>query len=142
MPMVSTLPVTVFPRRIPTHLNTTIVRLDYNLNKAGTQRLFLRGNYQTDLTDQPPQFLGDPPINTVGDTSRAIAAGYTATITSTLVNNFRFGLTRQSQSNQGIEDGPNVTFRYLDDLHPSVASVSPNDFIHPEFSHSGVQLAG
>ena len=48
----------------PTHLNTTIVRLDYNLNKAGTQRLFLRGNYQTDLTDQPPQFLGDPPINT------------------------------------------------------------------------------
>ena len=109
----------------PTHLNTTIVRLDYNLNKAGTQRLFLRGNYQTDLTDQPPQFLGDPPINTVGDTSRAIAAGYTATITSTLVNNFRFGLTRQSQSNQGIEDGPNVTFRYLDDLHPSVASVSP-----------------
>src|SRR5579863_8884708 len=81
----------------PTHLNTTIVRLDYNINKAGTQRLFLRGNYQTDLTDQPPQFPGDPPTNTVRDTSRAIAMGYIATISPTLVNNFRFGLTRQSQ---------------------------------------------
>jgi hypothetical protein len=109
----------------PTRRNTTIVKLDYNLNRAGTHRLFLRGNYQTDKTGQPPQFPGMPPNNVVRDTSRAIAAGYTAAFSSTLVNNFRFGLTRQSQDNLGIENLPLVTFRFFDDLHPSVASVSP-----------------
>jgi hypothetical protein len=109
----------------PTRLNTTIVKLDYNLNRSGTHRVFLRGNYQTDKTAQPPQFQGLPPNNVVRDTSRAIAAGYTATFSSTLVNNFRFGLTRQSQDNLGIENLPLVTFRFFDDLHPSVASVSP-----------------
>ncbi len=110
----------------PTRLNTTIARLDYNLTRSGTHRLFLRGNYQTDSTSQPPQFPGGPPINVVRDTSRAIAAGYTATLSNTLVNSFRFGLTRQSQSNAGIENGPNVTFRFYDDLHPSINSVSPS----------------
>jgi len=110
----------------PTRLNTTIARLDYNINRAGTHRLFVRGNYQTDTTDDPPQFQGGKPINTIRDTSRAIAVGYIATLSSNLVNNFRFGLTRQSQSHQGLEDGPNVTFRYLDDLSPSINSVSPS----------------
>jgi len=110
----------------PTRLNTTIARLDYNLNHAGTHRLFLRGNYQTDKTAQPPQFPGDPPNNIIRDTSRAIAAGYTATFSSSLSNSLRFGLTRQSQDNLGIENGPNVTFRYFDDLHPSVHSDSPS----------------
>ena len=110
----------------PTRLNTTIARLDYNLNRMGTHRLFLRGNYQTDKTDQPPQFPGDPPNNIIRDTSRALASGYSATFSSSLTNNLRFGLTRQSQDQLGIENGPLVTFRYLDDLHPSVASASPS----------------
>jgi hypothetical protein len=109
----------------PTRLNTTIAKIDYNLNRSGTHRLFVRANYQTDKTSQPPEFPGDPPNNLVRDTSRAIAAGYSATFSSRLVNSFRFGLTRQSQDNQGVENGPLVTFRYIDDLHPSVNSTSP-----------------
>jgi hypothetical protein len=109
----------------PKRLNTTIVKLDYNLNRAGTHRVFLRGNYQTDKTDDVPQFPGMPPNNVTRNTSRAIAVGYSATLSSTLVNNFRFGLTRQSQDNMGIESLPIVTFRNFDDLHPSVGSVSP-----------------
>ncbi len=110
----------------PTRLNTTIARIDYNLTRSGTQRLFLRGNYQTDKTSQPPQFPGGDPINVVRDTSRAIAVGYTATISNSIVNSFRFGLTRQSQENAGIENGPQVIFRFYDDLHPGVGSVSPS----------------
>jgi Carboxypeptidase regulatory-like domain len=109
----------------PQRLNTTIVKLDYNLNRAGTQRLFIRGNYQTDKIAQPPQFPGLDPNNEVRNTSRAIAVGYIATIGSNIVNNLRFGLTRESQQNQGLENGPIITFRYLDDLQPSVGSVSP-----------------
>ena len=117
----------------PQRLNTTIAKLDYNLNRTGTHRLFLRGNYQTDKTDQPPQFPGDPPINVVRDTSRAIAAGYTASFTSNITNSLRFGLTRQSQDNLGIENGPNITFRYFDDLHPSINSVSPSESFTRKF---------
>jgi len=109
----------------PKRLNTTIVKLDYNLNHAGTHRLFLRGNYQTDKTDDVPQFPGMPPNNVIRDTSKAVAVGYTAAFSSNVVNNFRFGLTRQAQDNLGIENLPIVTFRNYDDLHPSVGSVSP-----------------
>lgn len=122
-----------FAAPTPTRLNTTIVRLDYNLNSSGTQRLFLRGNYQTDKTAQPPQFQGGEPINTIRDTSRAIAAGYTATISQTIVNSLRFGLTRQSQDNLGLENGPNVSFRYFDDLNPSVNSLSPSQSFTTKF---------
>ena len=117
----------------PTRLNTTIVKLDYNLNRSGTQRLFLRGNYQDDTTDQPPEYPGQPPINALRNTSRAIAAGYNAVISSTLINNLRFGLTRESQSQQGVENGPNVTFRYFDDLHPSVGTLSPSQSFSQNF---------
>jgi hypothetical protein len=117
----------------PTRLNTTIAKLDYNLNHTGTQRLFVRGNYQTDKTSQPPEVPGDPPNNIIRDTSRAIAAGYSATYSSAITNSVRFGLTRQSQDNLGIEDGPLVTFRYLDDLHPSVASVAPTQSFTRKF---------
>jgi hypothetical protein len=112
----------------PTRKNTTIAKIDYNLNHTGTHRLFIRGNYQTDKTAQPPEFPGMKPNNLIRDTSRAIAAGYSAELSNTLTNSFRFGLTRQSQDNLGIENGPNVNFRYFDDLHTSINSneSSPN----------------
>ncbi len=108
-----------------THLNTSIAKFDYNLNRAGTNRLFIRGNYQDDTTDNPPQYPGQPPITAIRTTSRAIVAGYNAVFSSSLVNNFRFGLTRESVGQQGIENGPNITFRYFDDLHLSVGTAAP-----------------
>jgi hypothetical protein len=118
----------------PQRLNTTIAKIDYNLNSSGTQRLFIRGNYQTDKTDQAPQFPGDPPNNIIRDTSRAVAVGYSAIFSSTLVNTFHFGLTRESQDNLGIEgQQPIVTFRYFDDLHPSVLSLSPSQSFTRKF---------
>src|SRR5215472_13299379 len=110
----------------PTRLNTSIAKIDYNLNRAGTHRLFVRGNYQDDTTDNPPEYPGQPPITILRTTSKAIAAGYNATLSNTLVNNFRFGLTRESVAQQGIENGPNITFRYFDDLHPSVGTLAPS----------------
>jgi hypothetical protein len=109
----------------PQHLNTTIAKIDYNLTRSGSHRLFVRGNYQTDRKAFPPQFPGQPPANTLRNTSRAIAMGYTAVLSKTVVNSFHYGLTRLSQDNLGIENGPIVTFRGIDDLHPGISSVSP-----------------
>jgi hypothetical protein len=109
----------------PQRLNTNIARIDYNINHSGTHRLFVRGNYQVDKKDEPAQFPGQPPANVIRNTSRAVAVGYTAVLTNTLVNSFHWGLTRESQDNLGIENGPIVTFRGFDDLHPGISSVSP-----------------
>ena len=117
----------------PQSLNTAIAKIDYNLNRSGTQRLFVRGNYQWDTLDQAPQFPGQPPNNVTRDTSRAIAAGYSAMIGTNIINNLRFGLTRQAQDNLGNANLPIVTFRFLDDLHPSVQSVSPTQSFTRKF---------
>jgi hypothetical protein len=109
----------------PQHLNTTIAKIDYNLTRSGSHRLFVRGNYQTDRKAFPPQFPGQLPANTLRNTSRAIAVGYTAVLSKTVVNSFHYGLTRESQDNLGIESGPIVTFRGFDDLHPGISSLSP-----------------
>jgi carboxypeptidase family protein len=117
----------------PQRLNTSIARIDYNLTRSGSHRIFARGNYQTDKVAQPPQFPGDPPNNIVRDTSRSVAVGYTAVLSNTVVNSFHYGLTRQSRDNLGIENGPLVTFRFYDDLHPNVASVSPSTSFTTKF---------
>jgi hypothetical protein len=109
----------------PQNLNTTIAKIDYNITKSGSHRLFVRGNYQTDRNSLPPQFPGQPAANVLRDTSRALAVGYTGVLSSTVINSFHYGLTRQSQDNLGIENGPIVTFRGIDDLHPGVSTTSP-----------------
>ena len=109
----------------PQNLNTSIAKIDYNLTRSGSHRLFVRGNYQTDRKAFPPQFPGQPPANTLRNTSRAIAMGYTAVLSRTVVNSFHYGLTRESQDNLGIENGPIVTFRGIDDLHPGISTLSP-----------------
>ena len=110
----------------PQHLNTNIAKIDYNITRSGSHRLFVRGNYQTDRDALPPQFPGQPPTEVIRDTSRAIAVGYTAVLSKTVINSFHYGLTRQSQDNLGIEGPPIVTFRFIDDLVPSVGS-QPTD---------------
>jgi hypothetical protein len=117
----------------PQNLNTTIAKIDYNITRSGSHRLFVRGNYQTDRNALPPQFPGQPAANVIRDTSRAIAVGYTGVLSSTVVNSFHYGLTRQSQDNLGIENGPIVTFRGIDDLHPGVSSLSPETSFTTKF---------
>ena len=105
-----------FSAPVPVHLNTSIAKLDYNINRSGTHRVFARGNYQTDSSSGAPQFPGFAPNSTTRDTSRALAAGYTAVFSSTLVNNFHYGFTRQSQSNQGLQTQHETSFRFIDDI--------------------------
>jgi hypothetical protein len=109
----------------PQNLNTTIAKIDYNITRSGSHRLFVRGNYQTDRDAKAPQFPGQPAANVIRDTSRAIAVGYTGVLSNTVVNSFHYGLTRQSQDRLGIENAPIVTFRGIDDLHPGVSSLTP-----------------
>jgi len=108
-----------FSAPTPLRLNTNIARIDYNINKSGTHRIFVRGNYQTDSQSFAPQYQGLAPNDVRRDTSRAIAVGYTAVLSSTVVNSLHYGLTRQSQADQGLVTQQQTDIRLIDSVVPA-----------------------
>jgi hypothetical protein len=105
----------------PQNLNTTIVRLDWD--PVPHHQLFFRGNLQDDTTDDPIQFPGQPPTYVIRDNSKGFGAGDTWEITNNLVNDFRYGYTRQGYSQAGSGCGAYVYFfRTLSTLTPDTCS--------------------
>lgn len=89
-------------------------RVDYKLTANGNHTLFWRGSGRNDITNGDPFLPGTPPETTTLDRSKGFVLGYTALLRSNLVNNFHYGLTKQSISNQGNSDEPWVYIRGLD----------------------------
>lgn len=116
-----------FPGSNPTKLNTYIVRLDYKITANGNHSLFLRGNLQNDGEAMPPQFPGQPAYSYNTNNSKAIAAGYTALLRPTLINNFRWSLIRQGTGLSGLNSQPFVDFRDLTDV---TALGSQSEFVN------------
>src|SRR3984893_10294573 len=82
-----------FNSSVPLKYDTYIARADYQLDSAGKQVLFWRGNLQNDhyvpssLTSSGvPQFPGQADSTVTLQNAKGIAVGYTAIITPTLVN--------------------------------------------------------
>ncbi|HET6176852.1 MAG TPA: carboxypeptidase-like regulatory domain-containing protein [Candidatus Sulfotelmatobacter sp.] len=100
----------------PEKLNTYIVRLDYGITANGNHKLFLRGNLQNDNQALAPQFPGQPSSDFHTGNNKGIAAGYTALLSPTLINSFRWSLVREGIGDAGINTQPYVHFRTLSDL--------------------------
>jgi hypothetical protein len=94
----------------PASLNTYLAKLDYNLTKNGNHRLFLRGNLQNDRMLDAAEFPGGSPSQIVQNNSKGIAVGYTAVLSNTVINNFRYGFVRQGLGQVGPNPFSNVTF--------------------------------
>ncbi len=77
--------------------NAFILRLDYHLTSNGKHTLFWRGALQNEYNPEEPFLPGAPPETVFTDHSKGFAVGYTAVLSSSMVNNFRWGFTRQSQ---------------------------------------------
>ena len=90
--------------------NTHIARFDYNISES--QQLFVRGNYQWDISTGTSQFPDTAPTN-LWSHPNGIAVGHNWTISGNKVNNSRYGLTRQSFSNQGDTSNNTITFRFV-----------------------------
>jgi len=127
-----------FPSPQPIHDNTAIVRLDYNLTSDGNQKLFVRGNYQDDHEFEALNFPGEPATFVDTNGNKGFAVGYTLVINPTHINNFHYGLVRQSLGHNGdnnTEDA--VLLRGIDDINAAgtfftrtTATVVPvNNFI-------------
>ena len=101
---------------IPTRNNWYIARLDYKLTANGNHSLFWRGALRNDSHSTSPYFLGQTPLQSNVDYSKGFTVGYTGTIRQNLLNNFRWGYTRQSIGVLGSNDTqPFIEFRGLND---------------------------
>jgi hypothetical protein len=99
-----------FNANTPVRLNGHTGRLDFNLTNS--QTLFLRANVYHDHLGKAPQFP-DTPAPGEWDHPWGFAVGHTWTIRNTLVNNFRYGQTRQAFSTLGDSKANNISLRFI-----------------------------
>jgi hypothetical protein len=115
----------------PKTLNTTIARIDYI--PSSKHRIFGRGNLQKDTTGGVEQFPGQGPSSVLIDNSKGMTFGDTWIISSTMVNDLRYGYVRQAFGNSGVGSGDYVDFRYLDfataETRDTVVSVPVNNIV-------------
>ncbi len=100
-----------FSSPAPNSLNTNIAKIDYTPN--ATNHFFVRGNLQKDTASAAQNLPGQPAASTLEDNTKGIAAGYTVSLTSNLVNDLRYGYIRQGYSSIGIGTGDYVVIRFL-----------------------------
>ncbi|MEO6588616.1 MAG: carboxypeptidase-like regulatory domain-containing protein, partial [Pyrinomonadaceae bacterium] len=90
--------------------NTHIARFDFNLNDK--QSLFFRGSYQFDNAVGTSYFPDTQPT-TFWDHPYGFVVGHNWTISNDKVNNFRYGLTRQSFTRGGDSNENAISFRFV-----------------------------
>jgi hypothetical protein len=121
----------VFASPNPVRLNTSIVRLDYL--PTSKHRLFFRGNLQKDYIGGTENFPGQGPQTTTEDNSKGFAIGDTWTISSSLVNDLRYGFIREGYGQTGIGSGDYVDFRFLSsptaETRTTIISVPVNNIV-------------
>jgi hypothetical protein len=110
----------------PQNQNTYLLKLDYKLTANGSHSLFLRGNLQNDRQLFAAQFPGQPPGQIVRTNNKGIAAGYTAVISNTLINNLRYALVREGVDTAGDNPYSNVSFQDLSDQVSFARTVNLN----------------
>jgi len=99
----------------PAARNTYIARLDYM--PSNRQLLFARGNLQDDKSYSVPQFPGDAASATVWNNSKGFAVGDTWNISPHLINDLRYGFTREGTASRGIGQGQYANFYNISPLN-------------------------
>ncbi len=92
------------------YLNSHVARLDFSLTDK--HQVFARGNYIHDNLGTSQNFP-DTPQPSTWNHPNGFTVGHTWTINNSLVNNFRYGLTRDSFSVQGDSGINSTSFRFI-----------------------------
>jgi len=100
----------IFNNPKPVGLNSHSAKIDLNLNSH--QTLYVRGNVIYDKVGGNPRFPGGTKPDE-WDHPTAYAIGHTWTIGNNIVNNARFGLTRQAFTLGGDNLGNSTRFRFI-----------------------------
>ncbi len=106
--------------------NWYIGRLDYKITQNGNHTLFFRGTGVDDRYGNAPFLPGRPPQTKSVSLSKGFVAGYTSLWGAHLVNNLRYGLTRESIGVGGDSNLPWVDMRDLSqDINYSYGDTAP-----------------
>ncbi len=108
-----------FNASTPLRWNTYITRLDYTIDSANKHTVFFRGNLQNDHESGLPQLPGQAPASVTLRNNKGFGVGLTDLLSTTLVNTFRYGLTRQGSDSTGLQTFAQVTFRGMDPTVPA-----------------------
>ena len=125
-----------FAASTPLVWNTFISKLDWNLDRNGGHRMFLRTNYQNDSISSVPQFPGQPPNRETADTSRGWAVGYDGTFGTNVLGTFRYGFTGQKLVISGVQTESRASLgdSIIDDME---GSTTPRDTYLPTQTVAG-----
>jgi hypothetical protein len=136
-----------FSSGTPYSHNTSIIKFDWT--PTASQHVFVRGNLQKDVSASAQQFPGLPPSTTTEDNTKGIAAGDTWVVNSRLVNDIRYGYTRQGFATAGVGSGVYTDIRFIAsptaETRTSIRSVPVNQILdtlnYTKGSHS-IQVGG
>jgi hypothetical protein len=106
--------------------NVYIAKMDYNITRDAKHRLSVSGAVRNDANDTlgAPFLPGEAPSDAMVNYSKGIIVNYAAVLSSSLVNNFRYGFIRESVGNIGNSNQPWVYFRGLNDQTGAVTRSS------------------
>jgi Carboxypeptidase regulatory-like domain/TonB dependent receptor len=99
-----------FNTPLPAERNSHVAKFDFNVTSK--QTAFVRANVIYDLITQERQFP-DTPAPVIWSHPQGIAAGHTWTLNNSMVNNFRYGFTREAFSQQGDSGENSISFRFI-----------------------------
>lgn len=114
--------------------NWYIARVDYKITSNGNHSLFWRGAMRNDSDAEPPYlptaspYYPSGPELTLVDYSKGFVVGYSAVLRTNLVNDFRWGFTRQSFGEIGNQTQPFVEFRGLNDDDFTVGGTAATEY--------------
>lgn len=86
--------------------NWYIAKLDYNLTADAKQRISVSGALANENNAQSPFLPGTAPERDIVNFNKGIIVGYSSVISSSLINNFRYGFVRQSLGTIGDSSKP------------------------------------
>jgi hypothetical protein len=120
-----------FVSPLPQSANTSIVKIDYT--PSDKHHIFVRGNLQKDVIPGTEQFPGQPASSSTISNNKGIAAGDTWTINQNMVNDIRYGYTRQGTGVSGVGSGDYVSFRFMANetaqTRSAISSVPVNNIV-------------
>jgi hypothetical protein len=99
-----------FSAPTPVQRNSHAGKFDFNLTDK--QQAFVRVNIIYDLIGRAQRFP-DTPAPNIWSHPVGIAGGHTWTLKNNLINNFRYGFTREAYSEQGDSSANAITFRFV-----------------------------
>ena len=99
-----------FNANTPVALNSHTARFDLKLNEKHS--FFLRSNVIYDTNGVAPRFPDTPAVQNWSH-PWGFVGGHTWTMSSNVVNNFRYGFTREAFTNPGDSTENAISFRFV-----------------------------